>query len=44
MPVLPNLKHENFCQLTLQGAKYGWTQADIHKRSGLFAVRAFETN
>ena len=36
--MLHNLKHENFCQLTLQGAKYGWTQADIYKRAGYRAT------
>jgi hypothetical protein len=34
MPTLKNPRHELFCQLTLQGAKYGWTQADIYKRAG----------
>jgi hypothetical protein len=34
MPVLPNTKHENFCRLTVEGARYGWTQADIYKRAG----------
>src|ERR1700726_238677 len=38
MPMLHNPKHENFCQLTLQGAKYGWTQADIYKRAGYRAT------
>jgi phage terminase small subunit len=36
--MLHNPKHENFCQLTLQGAKYGWTQADIYKRAGYRAT------
>jgi phage terminase small subunit len=34
MPALPSAKRELFCQLTLQGAKYGWSQADIYKRAG----------
>jgi hypothetical protein len=38
MPALRNQKHENFSQLTLQGAKYGWTQAEIYKRAGYRAT------
>jgi hypothetical protein len=38
MPALRNQKHENFSQLTLQGAKYGWTQAEIYKRAGYHAT------
>jgi hypothetical protein len=34
MAVLSNIKRENFCRLTIEGAKYGWTQADIYMRSG----------
>jgi hypothetical protein len=40
MPMLHNPKNESFCQLTLQGAKYGWTQADIYKRAGYRATAA----
>jgi hypothetical protein len=36
--MLRNQKHENFSQLTLQGAKYGWTQAEIYKRAGYHAT------
>jgi hypothetical protein len=34
MSQLANIKHENFCRLIIEGAKYGWTQADIYKRAG----------
>jgi hypothetical protein len=34
MSQLANTKHENFCRLTIEGAKYGSTQADIYKRAG----------
>jgi hypothetical protein len=35
--MLLNQKHENFCLLTLQGARYGWSQAEIYQRSGFKA-------
>jgi hypothetical protein len=34
MSQLANIKHENFCRLIIEGAKYGWTQVDIYKRAG----------
>jgi hypothetical protein len=38
MPILKNPKHEAYCQLTVQGARYAWTQADIYVKSGFRAV------
>jgi hypothetical protein len=34
MPQLKNAKHELFCRLTIEGTKFGWTQADIYKKAG----------
>ena len=34
MPVLKNAKHEQFVQLVIQGARYGWSQAEIYQRAG----------
>jgi hypothetical protein len=38
MPPLKNQKHENFCRLTLEGSRFGWTQADIYKKAGYRAA------
>jgi hypothetical protein len=38
MPALNNQKHENFAQLTVHGAKYGWSQGEIYQRSGYRAT------
>jgi hypothetical protein len=37
MPALKNQKHEQFCQLTIRGAKHGWSQAEIYQRAGFAA-------
>jgi hypothetical protein len=34
MAPLKNQKHENFCRLTLEGARFGWTQGEIYQRAG----------
>jgi hypothetical protein len=38
MPALRNPKHELFCQLIPQGAKNGWSQAEIYRRCGYKAA------
>jgi hypothetical protein len=40
MPPLKNVRHENFCQLTIQGKRYGWSQAEIYQRSGYTCDKA----
>ena len=37
MPALANPKHENLCQLTVQGMKHKWSQAEIYQRAGYSA-------
>ena len=37
MPALKNPKWENFCQLTVQGMKHKWSQAEIYQRAGYAA-------
>jgi hypothetical protein len=37
MPTLRNPRHELFCQLIPQGAKYGWTQGELYQRAGFKA-------
>jgi hypothetical protein len=38
MPALKNPRHELFCQLIPQGAKNGWSQAEIYRRCGYKAT------
>jgi hypothetical protein len=38
MPSLKNPRHELFCQLVPQGAKNGWSQAEIYRRCGYKAA------
>jgi hypothetical protein len=34
MAPLKNQKHENFCRLTIEGAKYNWSQSTIYSKAG----------
>ena len=38
MPGLRNPKHEAFCQLTFEGARYGWSQGLIYVKAGFKAT------
>jgi hypothetical protein len=45
MPALRNPKHEVFCQLMFEGAKYGWSQGLIYLKAGFKATgHAAETS
>jgi hypothetical protein len=37
MPTLRNPRHELFCQLIPQSAKFGWSQGEIYQRAGFKA-------
>jgi hypothetical protein len=45
MPALTNPKHEAFCQLTFEGARYGWSQGLCYVKAGFKATgHAAETS